>query len=71
MKTDAERLRIALNFVNGPDVEYHKNVVQLREDLASFSGIHCLSQARTCPILTTAGRTPSVEAFTKSPQGSI
>ena len=51
MKTNVERLRIALNFVNGPDVEYHKNVVQLREDLAQFLGYPLLESGQDFPDL--------------------
>ena len=51
MKTDAERLQIALNFVNGPDVEYHKNVVQLREDLARFLEYPLLESGQDFPDL--------------------
>jgi hypothetical protein len=54
MRTDAERLQIALDFVNGPDIEEeevaHRNVSpRLREDIARFLGFPLLEDDQYSP----------------------
>ena len=51
MKTDAQRLELVLDFVNGPDVE-DANQRELRESLASFLGYPLLEDGAVVPDLT-------------------
>jgi hypothetical protein len=51
MKTDAERLQLALDFVNGPDPEDHGSVMQLRHDLAIFLSYPLLEDDQIVPDL--------------------
>ena len=50
MKTDDQRLQVALDFVNGPDIE-DVNQRALREDLAKFLGYPLLADGEIVPDL--------------------